>query len=61
MHDHSDVIVCLVQRGMELDSTDKEGKTPVHYAARYGSLSCLAVLVKNAVDINAGIYVAAIV
>ena len=54
LHDHSNVITCLMERGMELDSTDKEGKTPAHYAARQGSLSCLVVLIKNDVDITAG-------
>ena len=39
---------------MELDTTDKEGKTPAHYAAQHGSLSSLDVLVKNAVDITTG-------
>ena len=43
-----------MERGMELDSADKEGKTPAHYAARHGSLSCLTVLIKNAVDIATG-------
>ena len=54
LHDHPDVIVCLMERGMELDSTDREGKTPAHYAAQHGSLSSLRVLVRNAVEITTG-------
>ena len=56
LHNHTNVIVCLMERGMELDSPDKEGKTPAHYAAQHGSLSTLDVLVKNAVDITTGQY-----
>ena len=54
LHDHTNVIVCLMERGMELDMPDKEGKTPAHYAAQHGSLSTLGVLVKNAIDITTG-------
>ncbi len=55
MRDHPDIIQCLVERGMELDTEDLNGKTPAHYAAKYGSLACLKSLVGSKVDITAGI------
>lgn len=51
---HSSIIQCLMERGAELESTDREGKTPAHYAAQYGSLDCLNLLLKSAVDITQG-------
>ena len=39
---------------MELDTVDVKGKTPAHYAAKYGSIKCLKCLMKSAVDMNTG-------
>lgn len=43
-----------MERGAELDTVDKDGKTPAHYAAKHGSVQSLAVLLKSAVDITQG-------
>lgn len=40
---------------MELDTVDHAGKTPAHYAAKYGNLSCLKCLIKSAVDMTTGL------
>ena len=52
MRDHDGIVQSLVQRGMELDIGDRMGKTPAHYAAKYGSLACLECLAKNTVDLT---------
>ncbi len=54
LHDHPQIIQCLLDRGMELDMADREGRTPAHYAAHHGNLESLRLLVKNAVDISIG-------
>ena len=54
LQDHPEIIQCLLDRGMELDTADREGKTPAHNAARHGKLASLKVLLKNAVDITIG-------
>ena len=51
---HPSIIQCLMERGAEIESIDCEGKTPAHYAAQYGSLDCLSLLLKSAVDITQG-------
>lgn len=57
MRGHREVIQCLMERGVELDTTDHRGKTPAHYAAKHGSRECLKALMKSAVDINTGMCV----
>lgn len=57
LKDHPKVIQCLLDRGMELDTADHEGKNPAHYSAQHGNLASLKVLVKNAVDISVGKFV----
>ncbi len=54
MRGYQDVIQCLMERGMELDTVDNNRKTPAHYAAKYGNLDCLKCLVKSAVDMTTG-------
>ena len=54
LKDHPDVIHALIDRGMELDTTDREGKSPIHYASIYGNISSLKTLIKHDVDISIG-------
>ena len=56
MKNHLPIIQCLMERGAELEVTDSDGRTPAHYAAQYGSIDCLEMLLKTAVDITQGIY-----
>ena len=55
LKDHASIVQCLMERGMELDTVDHEGKTPAHYAAQHGSLACVKLLVRNAMDMYSGL------
>ena len=37
------------------DGIDHQGKSPAHYAAKYGSLNSLKMLIRNTVDVSSGV------
>ncbi len=42
-----DIVGLLVNAGCEVNAEDKRGKTPLHYAAKYGHKKIAALLVRN--------------
>lgn len=50
---HSPVAAYLLRIGVDPCAADTSGNTPVHYAAAYGWLHCLKMLVKAGADPNA--------
>ena len=49
---HSPVVAYLLRIGVDPCAADTSGNTPVHYAAAYGWLHCLKMLVKAGADPN---------
>ncbi len=43
----------LLKNDADVNSEDEEGRTPLHYAAMYGSLGAVKLLIQNGADINA--------
>lgn len=50
---HSPVAAYLLRIGVNPCAADTSGNTPVHYAAAYGWLHCLKMLIKAGGDPNA--------
>lgn len=50
---HSAVAAYLLRIGVNPCSVDTSGNTPIHYAAAYGWLHCLKMLIKAGADPNA--------
>lgn len=50
---HSAVAAYLLRIGVNPCSLDTSGNTPIHYAAAYGWLHCLKMLIKAGADPNA--------
>ena len=50
---HSAVVAYLLRIGVNPCSVDTSGNTPIHYAAAYGWLHCLKMLIKAGADPNA--------
>ena len=50
---HSPVAAYLLRIGVDPCAVDTSGNTPVHYAAAYGWLHCLKILIKAGADPNA--------
>ena len=50
---HSPVAAYLLRIGVDPCAVDTSGNTPIHYAAAYGWLHCLKMLIKAGVDPNA--------
>ena len=50
---HSKIASLLLQRGSEWDHNDSSMNTPLHYAAAYGWLDCIELLLKTGADVNA--------
>lgn len=50
---HSPVAAYLLRIGVDPCAADTSGNTPVHYAAAYGWLHCLKMLIKAGADANA--------
>ncbi|KAL5088510.1 hypothetical protein Trisim1_006468 [Trichoderma cf. simile WF8] len=48
IYDTSSTIAKLIQNGAKINARDKEGHTPLHYAARYANLQAVELLVKKA-------------
>jgi len=51
-YDAKDVAAWLLESGESTDVTDKEGLTPLHYAAINGSRSITLLLLKRGADVN---------
>lgn len=47
-YDVSSAVAKLIGNGANINAKDKEGHTPLHYAARYGNLQAVELLVKKA-------------
>jgi ankyrin repeat protein len=43
---HPDVVACLLKHNADGELADTSGNSPLHYAAAYGWLGCLKVLLK---------------
>ena len=43
---------CLLKNNVDILKSDGEGRTPVHYAALYGSIDCLKVFKEYHVDLK---------
>jgi ankyrin repeat protein len=50
---HCRIASLLLQRGSEWDHNDSSMNTPLHYAAAYGWLDCIELLLKTGADVNA--------
>lgn len=50
---HSPVGAYLLRIGVNPCAADTSGNTPIHYAAAYGWLHCLKMLIKAGADPNA--------
>jgi ankyrin repeat protein len=50
---HLKVAALLLQYGAEWDKADSSGNTPLHFAAAYGWIECMELLLKVGADINA--------
>ncbi|KAL4879231.1 ankyrin repeat-containing domain protein [Aspergillus karnatakaensis] len=50
---HPEVLKICVDRGVELEAQDSEGRTPLHWAAIHGKVECAQLLVDAGVNINA--------
>ena len=50
---HSPVAAYLLRIGVNPCAADTSGNTPIHYAAAYGWLHCLKMLIKAGADPNA--------
>ena len=46
------VSVILIEHGVDLNPKDKDGQTPLHYAAFYGNLRIAQSLLINGADLN---------
>lgn len=49
---HTKIASLLLQRGSEWDHPDSSMNTPLHYAAAYGWLDCIELLLKAGADVN---------
>ena len=49
---HSKVASLLLQRGAAWDQADSSMNTPMHYAAGFGWIDCLELLIKVGANIN---------
>ncbi|KAJ4860638.1 ankyrin repeats (3 copies) domain-containing protein [Trichoderma breve] len=47
-YDTSSTVAKLIQNGANINAKDKEGHTPLHYAARYGNFQAVKLLVEKA-------------
>ena len=54
MHNQASALKCIMERGFDIDTPDRKGKSPAHYAAEGGSLDCLKVMVDSVMDICVG-------
>jgi ankyrin repeat protein len=45
-------IIDIIKKGADVNSVDKFGDTPLHYAARSGNLTIIEYLVQNGAKIN---------
>lgn len=50
---HSTIAAYLLRLGVDPNAADTSGNTPVHYAAAYGWLHCLQLLIKAGANPNA--------
>lgn len=50
---HTKIASLLLQRGSEWDHHDSSMNTPLHYAAAYGWLDIIDILLKLGADVNA--------
>jgi len=53
MNGHSKVAAYLLRLGVDPKAADTSGNTSVHYAAAYGWLHCLKLLIKAGANPNA--------
>jgi ankyrin repeat protein len=49
---HTKIASLLLQNGSEWDHTDSSMNTPLHYAAAYGWMDCIDLLLKAGADVN---------
>ena len=42
----------LIENGIDLDSRNSDGQTPLHVMAKKGRLSCIVALISNGADIS---------
>ncbi|XP_069396120.1 ankyrin repeat domain-containing protein 10 isoform X3 [Delphinus delphis] len=52
---HPQCLVWLIQAGASINKPDCEGETPIHKAARSGSLDCISALVANGAHAEEGL------
>ena len=53
LYDLSDVFNILLKKGVDLNIKDNNGRTALHYAARYSKhYHCLKLLIENGADVN---------
>jgi len=50
---HAKIASLLLQRGAEWNHCDSSMNTPLHYAAAYGWLDCIELLLRVGADVNA--------
>jgi ankyrin repeat protein len=41
----------LVGEGADVDAADEEGRTPLHFAAGYGEIDCVKILIEAKVGV----------
>ena len=48
-----ETIELLIKKGVDVNSKDKSGKTPLYWAAEYGRTNVVKLLLKAGADVNA--------
>jgi len=51
-HGQTDYIRKLIEQGVDVNSTNKEGNTPLHFASRYGHEDTIKLLVDSGADLD---------
>jgi hypothetical protein len=50
---HKEIAELLIAKGAEVNAKDKYGRTPLHWAAKYGRKEIIELLLTNGADVNA--------
>ena len=52
MYNNHEILESVISKGAEVEIKDKDGRTPLHYAAEFNSTECVKILIDNKCDVN---------